>query len=403
MSQYFSQKELLKMPISRAAFSDRMAYVMAEMSKLAYFKFEGGHTSDEFLEQTKQFINQKDSLKMKSLCEKFIPYRPPEDSKNAFSNILKENGYTLVEVFNNNGTQGFLCKHEGHKIAVLAFRGTEAEYEDIKSDINAKLTEVDINGDKFLIHSGFWKAFDSVKDSIKKNLEQIKDYQLFFTGHSLGGALATIAVRYFSSDGSGACYTFGAPPVGTKKLEDKLKTPIYRIVNNMDVVPHMPNLFTACLFKFSYKIFIWILTLSKIKIFFPKEWQKSIEVMIRESFLYRHIGYKSVLIGTEETPKLRYNLGIIGSFKRYKWVMHPKRLFGKGKRFFTDHKMEAYSKKLQKWAMNRQDIHEEPLIEQNQKLFNEGIHKESFAKGEEGEKPPVSGKTEQNKDRDIEI
>ena len=284
----------------------------------------------------------------------FIHHR--EDSKNTFSNILKENGYTLVEIFNNNGTQGFLCKHEEHKIAVLAFRGIEVtEYKDIKSDINAKLKEVKMGNDKFLIHSGFWKAFVSVRDSIEKSLEQVKNYQLFFTGHSLGGALATIAVRYFSSDSSGACYTFGAPPVGTKKLEDKLKTPIYRIVNNIDVVPHMPNLFTAFFFKCIYKIFTWALSFFKLQVFFPEKWHKSIEAMIQESFLFRHIGYKSVLIGTEETPKLRYNLGISGSLWRYKWLIHPMRWFDRGKRLLTDHKIEVYSKKLQKWAIDRQN------------------------------------------------
>lgn len=89
MVQYFSQKELLKVPKTRAAFSDRMAYVMMEMSRIAYDKFE------------------------------------EEASKNKFSTTLKENGFTLVDIFNNDGTQGFLCKHEEHKIAVLAFRGTE--------------------------------------------------------------------------------------------------------------------------------------------------------------------------------------------------------------------------------------------------------------------------------------
>ena len=47
--------------------------------------------------------------------------------------------------------------------------------------------------------------------------------------------------------------------------------------------------------------------------------------------------------------------------------------------------------------------HEEPAVEHNQKMFNEAIHKKDFLNGEEEKNPIVSGKIEQNKDRDIEI
>jgi len=40
---------------------------------------------------------------------------------------------------------------------------------------------------------------------------------------------------------TGACYTFGSPPVGTKAFDDDIKTPIYRVVNHVDIVPRLPN------------------------------------------------------------------------------------------------------------------------------------------------------------------
>ena len=355
MDQYFSQKDLLKAPISRAAFSDRMAYVMAEMSRIAYFKFEGGHTIDQFVEQAKKFINKPELLlRLSALGKQFISQVSPEKSKNIFSEILKENGYTLVDVFNNNGTQGFLCKHEGYRIAILAFRGTEVtEYSDIKSDIDAKLIEVKIGDDTFLIHSGFWKAFDSVKDSIEESLKQVKDYQLFFTGHSLGGALATIAVRYFCSDSSGACYTFGAPPVGTKKLEKKLKTPLYRIVNDLDVVPNMPNPWTACFFIFLFSVFNLFLNFFKLHHLLSEKRKTIIKKMFQDFSMYRHIGYGSVLMGTGKNPILRYQMNFFDALLKYKWILFPRRLFKKGKRLLADHKIDAYSEKLKKWALNR--------------------------------------------------
>ena len=38
---YFTHKTLLSPPMTRPAYSDRMAYVLAEMSALAYYEFEG--------------------------------------------------------------------------------------------------------------------------------------------------------------------------------------------------------------------------------------------------------------------------------------------------------------------------------------------------------------------------
>ena len=38
---YFTEAELLTPPMARPAYSDRMAYVLAEMSDLAYYQFEG--------------------------------------------------------------------------------------------------------------------------------------------------------------------------------------------------------------------------------------------------------------------------------------------------------------------------------------------------------------------------
>ena len=64
---------------------------------------------------------------------------------------------------------------------------------------------------------------------------------IFVTGHSLGGALATLGAAYLSGWGLAACYTFGAPRVGNKEFSSSLQTPIYRVVNPLDTVPHIPT------------------------------------------------------------------------------------------------------------------------------------------------------------------
>ena len=62
----------------------------------------------------------------------------------------------------------------------------------------------------------------------------------YITGHSLGGALAQIASAALNRDNLAACYTFGSPPVGTAGLDEQVKCPHYRVINNWDLVPGLP-------------------------------------------------------------------------------------------------------------------------------------------------------------------
>ena len=66
---------------------------------------------------------------------------------------------------------------------------------------------------------GFSKAFEQIAADIQKNLAE-KKYQeksLFITGHSLGGALATVAIKRFTHEARiSACYTFSSPRIANK-------------------------------------------------------------------------------------------------------------------------------------------------------------------------------------------
>ena len=57
----------------------------------------------------------------------------------------------------------------------------------------------------------------------------------------MGREQLEFAVKFLASDITGACYTFGSPPVGTKAFDYDIKTPIYRVVNHVDIVPRLPN------------------------------------------------------------------------------------------------------------------------------------------------------------------
>ncbi|EYC23663.1 hypothetical protein Y032_0015g2771 [Ancylostoma ceylanicum] len=74
------------------------------------------------------------------------------------------------------------------------------------------------------------------------------EYKVVFTGHSLGGALATVAAARAAREGLRPgeeilVYTFGAPRVGDTIFAanfNKIIPNCYRVVFRQDIVPHLP-------------------------------------------------------------------------------------------------------------------------------------------------------------------
>jgi hypothetical protein len=191
-------------PIHRAAYSDRMAWIMAHMARLAYIRFEDSPLELERLEY-----------------------------------CLASGWFNLIKTFSKGGTQAFLAKND--QFVVLAFRGTQPNrWEDVRADIRILKTKT-INGK---VHTGFKLAFDEVKADITAALRtQLGEMPIYITGHSLGAALATVAVHGMEeefTDQVAACYTFGSPRVGDGKFEKAIKVPFYRIVNTTDIVTLLP-------------------------------------------------------------------------------------------------------------------------------------------------------------------
>ena len=255
-SAYLEDEKLLAPPLSRPAYSDRMAYVLAELADLAYYQFEG---ASGFMNDAIQHAKRAD-LTVESNIREFLDGFSAEMlgghrlSLDAFSGILERSGFSLVGTINVGETQGFVCKRaaaEQPPYLVLAFRGTEKKISDWLTD--ARCVPTTFDGAK--VHTGFLEAFTKVKDSSGRTVEQVvteilskpeakegdQPLPLFITGHSLGGALAILATKLVvRSDTSAACYTFGAPRVASYEFFELLKTPVYRVVNSSDVVPRVP-------------------------------------------------------------------------------------------------------------------------------------------------------------------
>ena len=125
---------------------------------------------------------------------------------------------------------------------VLAFRGTEpAVVADILTDLDVR--KVEDNGGK--AHAGFVAAYEAIEIDLLDRLTsdpKLHGKDLLITGHSMGGALATIAAHRL---GCKMCVTFGSPRVGDRRwaraFNAKLVGKAYRVVNSVDLVSRVPS------------------------------------------------------------------------------------------------------------------------------------------------------------------
>ena len=168
-----------------------------------------------------------------------IAYRPKEEATRAAARL----GFTETNYYNNDGSQAYSFANSND--IVIAFRGTEPnEWNDIKADMDATKALAETVGH---VHRGFKKEVDDLWPQLEKMLVDFKqnlNKKLWFTGHSLGGAMASIcAGRCLLSHidtSPEQVHTFGSPRVGTKRYINHTKVDYYRWVNNNDIVPRSP-------------------------------------------------------------------------------------------------------------------------------------------------------------------
>lgn len=347
---FFDDSDLVRPPLKRAAYSDRTAWLMAEMSRLAYHQFEGGRTLAELALE----LSRADGPdQIKHILEGFITEVAASETsgRQYLIDQLAIANFQLVNVYNAKETQGFLARLEGgdasEAMLVLAFRGTEKKLADIRTDLKGALGPVATNQKA---HTGFYEAFGYVKDKIAADLakDENKDLPLYITGHSLGGALATLATRFLASDSVGACYTFGGPRVGNAALASSIKTPIYRVVNASDGVARVPP-------EFLPDLLISILKMIPLP-------TRYLEDMLDRFKGYVHFGDMRFLthvdakLGTDGLP---YDgLQLISNpsmWARIFWI-RQRIIATWGKSVVDDHNMGSYCQKLLAYAKRRQSL-----------------------------------------------
>ncbi|KAK1783584.1 Alpha/Beta hydrolase protein [Copromyces sp. CBS 386.78] len=99
-----------------------------------------------------------------------------------------------------------------------------------------------------LVHTGFYTAWNEVATKVTAAVKSAKatypSYSIGVTGHSLGGAVATLAAAYLRKAGYTAdLYTFGSPRVGNKAFAAFTTSQSgeeYRVTHDKDPVPRLP-------------------------------------------------------------------------------------------------------------------------------------------------------------------
>ncbi|MCB0176868.1 MAG: lipase family protein [Anaerolineae bacterium] len=168
-----------------------------------------------------------------------------------YINKCDDKGFVMTAKFENKGTdtQGLFGVANGNTF-VAAFRGSEetgiADWITDLKFIPAVYPYGDPKDKSMTVHSGFMNAYKSVRDAVQNAVKSTPHKQVAFVGHSLGGAIATLAAldtAYNVPGKSISCYTYGSPKVGNDsfvKNYNRLVPNTYRCINGHDMVPSAP-------------------------------------------------------------------------------------------------------------------------------------------------------------------
>ncbi|PHH71139.1 hypothetical protein CDD82_6719 [Ophiocordyceps australis] len=150
--------------------------------------------------------------------------------------------------FEQTGIGGYIAiDHLRHEI-VVSFRGS--------TNIRNYLTDLQFGWSRChlvpncLVHSGFLYAWNDASTIVQSSIVLIRShhpsYSLVFTGHSLGGAVATLAAAHLYHDAhiSSIVFTYGSPRVGNAAFAAYAQRAArnWRVTHANDIVPRLPLL-----------------------------------------------------------------------------------------------------------------------------------------------------------------
>jgi triacylglycerol lipase len=151
-------------------------------------------------------------------------------------------GFTTVEFYDKEGAQAYRFMNKDD--LVIACRGTQpAEFNDISADLKALPVVAETIS---RVHQGFKAEVDELWPMIEQDINRKANLgkTLWFCGHSLGAAMATIMCSRCMHDvelnDPVELYTFGSPRVGWRGYVKSLGVVHHRWKNNNDIVTTVP-------------------------------------------------------------------------------------------------------------------------------------------------------------------
>lgn len=133
------------------------------------------------------------------------------------------------------------CVAASDRVAVVAFRGTQP---DDWSDLFDDACYAPVRWDAGHVHGGFARRLATLQAPLERALNGLATgCRVWFTGHSLGGAVATLAAYRYRDVAGGVC-TFGSPRVGNAVFAglfgEVFGERSVRYSNDHDVVTRVP-------------------------------------------------------------------------------------------------------------------------------------------------------------------
>ena len=171
-------------------------------------------------------------------CASFCAYEEPDDWVRKLGLKQRIAPFTCGQFHGFVGSLG--------ELMLLAFRGTESVGNCLTDAETPLVSREPYSG---RVHQGFAGAVETVWADVTRLLgAPWRCPPLWITGHSLGGAMATLSSVRLASEGYviRAVYTYGSPRAGDERFHDCYRLANYRFVNDDDLVPHLP-------FRWCYK------------------------------------------------------------------------------------------------------------------------------------------------------
>ncbi len=168
-----------------------------------------------------------------------------------FDSPLPSQGFQVDWLGTRDDNRGMILHN--NEALVVVFRGTRLQSHSLYDVLEIVLIDEDDlwTDSQFLpsvcragghVHRGFAEAYAEISDRLDAVVRTRRPSQkLWLTGHSLGGALATLAAAHFEVAQVEGIYTYGSPRVGDTAFVSVLPPQShYRFVHRDDWVPTVP-------------------------------------------------------------------------------------------------------------------------------------------------------------------